>query len=933
MASVVGASGVLGASGALGTAGLGGKSLFDYNRENFLFDRDQRMKKEFQERHFRLRQASLWREDVRDIVELVELKMTNYLLVNVLMLGFDMSLWMQGRLPQGTPVWLMLGNQIGIGGSFTFLLLTVWLAVYAAVSAQSYGVRILTQLVRLPVPSWRELEACRTYGSSFEQVEPSQMFRVPFAMGNQAPRTAGAAGREPPTGNMVGAGEAGDSVTDTTTMVSGTAATPAGLGAVPRAESLGTEVSTDPWGLERRGDDLYELGCPYKEEIARLRHIKLIRHASVCWATYDAFARICMSVGVNQLMLALSYYYLGYGFVQIECPIGAYVAVTALIGLAEIVVYLDMSLPPVERRTIQALLCLGPFMSCIAAFHWSVESEWTDWIAGFIAPFAFLAHALLLLLIGSFCDVKEHECAGRTAMLPGAFGGVLYLDVFGWLPKEAAAPLRSGPTVLWEPLIGPGSGRASDDVEALRDPHERPAPHSVAYNSDGARRPVATRPDDCDPHVVPNADGEELMFGRVSYTVDAVHTELPPPEKFYQAASFMPPGALRGDMTEECADREMTSWQDIEGPAKLPAKVFKYTIWFLAFVWIVAGGAAFWKSVDALMTWTASHNTNETSIVNATDGSLGHPETILLSWPLQHVVPRSLSCDAAGRRFVVTDGLSTFTAELRGSSRGMSSKIARRARHRLIDTGAAQDFAERSRRSVAVAAFAEIERCPALLGEALQDTALSCSGRPGDCALLVLHRHGRRVTACPLMGACMRGREQAVTNVSRTWLRPGEKVAWILVGSVCEGVDAAIHRGCITLGTTQGRVARMRHEQHSVTATGTVNNIKELFPSDVFPDENGVAAVSLTKLQQRGVVRELGGGFIGFLETNRRSLWVLDAGGHGRPPRSLTLPAPGPVSTFCVGGGYVYALAEGANPELWRFPVAPAGLSGESLSL
>merc|ERR1719159_1460244 len=138
------------------------------------------MQKEFAERGFRVKQAELWREDVRDFISLTERKMSIYLLVNVLLLGFNLNLWCEGRLREGTPEWLVMGNQLAIGGSFTFLLITVWLAMHASVAAQSYQARILTQLVRLPIPTWDELEACRTYASEFESLEPKQMFRVPF---------------------------------------------------------------------------------------------------------------------------------------------------------------------------------------------------------------------------------------------------------------------------------------------------------------------------------------------------------------------------------------------------------------------------------------------------------------------------------------------------------------------------------------------------------------------------------------------------------------------------------------------------------------------------------------------------------------------------------------------------------------------------------
>merc|ERR1719491_13614 len=123
------------------------------------------------------------------------------------MMGITISLWVQGALPETTPDWLMMGNQIAIGGAFSFILLTVWLAMHASISAAGFKSRLLTQLVRLPIPTWEELEAARTYGSDFEKLEARQMFRVPYVMGWQekllrtnrqpAAPTDGAAGAAP----------------------------------------------------------------------------------------------------------------------------------------------------------------------------------------------------------------------------------------------------------------------------------------------------------------------------------------------------------------------------------------------------------------------------------------------------------------------------------------------------------------------------------------------------------------------------------------------------------------------------------------------------------------------------------------------------------------------------------------------------------------
>ena len=62
----------------------------------------------------------------------------------------------------------------------------------------------------------------------------------------------------------------------------------------------------------------------------KLRHVKLARQAMVFWQSYDAFARICMSIGVNQLLNAASYFILAYYMSEVKVPSSAtYGALTA----------------------------------------------------------------------------------------------------------------------------------------------------------------------------------------------------------------------------------------------------------------------------------------------------------------------------------------------------------------------------------------------------------------------------------------------------------------------------------------------------------------------------------------------------------------------------------------------------------------------------
>merc|ERR1719352_2168108 len=97
------------ASLALGAAAAGGiaKTTFEYNRENYMYDRKMRLETEYQIMEFRIKKAELFRDDVRDIIGLTGVKMDTYLIVNAVQLGFVVMLFCEGRLGAGTPVWLV----------------------------------------------------------------------------------------------------------------------------------------------------------------------------------------------------------------------------------------------------------------------------------------------------------------------------------------------------------------------------------------------------------------------------------------------------------------------------------------------------------------------------------------------------------------------------------------------------------------------------------------------------------------------------------------------------------------------------------------------------------------------------------------------------------------------------------------------------------
>merc|ERR1719446_1803314 len=124
--------------------------------------------------------------------------------------------------------------------------------------------------------------------------------------------------------------------------------------------SSGDDWNVDPWGLEQAGEGMPELGCGLGSDVARLRHVKLSRQAAIEWQTYDAFSRISLSMGVQQLMTAMSYYMLGYLLVQVGSKTAALLGVIVFTVISCTILTFDTTLKGCKFRLAHTLLILGP---------------------------------------------------------------------------------------------------------------------------------------------------------------------------------------------------------------------------------------------------------------------------------------------------------------------------------------------------------------------------------------------------------------------------------------------------------------------------------------------------------------------------------------------------------------------------------------------
>mmetsp|Transcript_121831 Transcript_121831/g.289684 ORF Transcript_121831/g.289684 Transcript_121831/m.289684 type:complete len:903 (-) Transcript_121831:33-2741(-) len=888
------------ATAAAGMAPGAATKVYEYNRDNFMEDREQRMKKEFNERKYRVIQAQLWRQDVRDFISLTEQKMSLYLIINVLLLSFTVTMWVEGQLPETTPDWLVIGYQIASVVAFSYLVLTIWLAMHAAVAAQSYQTRVLTQLVRLPIPTWKELEACRTAGSEFEKLESRQMFRVPFVTGTQE-------------GHVPGHTAAMTTPADTE---SGNTGGP--------DEQVDASIAADPWGLEQRGDSTYELSTYGASEIAELRHIKLLRQAAVYWQTYDAFARVSMSVGINQLMLGMSYYILGYAMLETKAPAAALAGIVAFMGSAEVVARVDLTLPTGQQRLVQCLVAIGPLFSYMASYLWTFHREETE-LAELLAPLAYISNGVSVGIMTVFVHVTEQE---NGAMVPNAFKSVLFLDVFGWVSRKGEKENAKMHLETTQAMV-PANPQVA----------RKPAASAVQYDSycnSLPSKPVVARPgENEDMRYLPGAP-------RAWESVNAIE---PPAKDFWDAVTFMPPGSRQREKVDdllreeqkdtedfanfgispspsnffmfvapEAKDEDIVTGHEQEAPGAAPWRIFRNMSLITSILWIFAGvwafmcvavpqlidiGLAFEDEIASEIHHPPSSEHAKLAPVH-TGLALGEHRSSLLNlrvsmksakfqavdttWPYSGFRATGLSCDTEGGHLLVTDGVSTFLAAVKEAPPVEKERI--RLRHSVGPTITAE--------------FAQVP-CSAALGERLQDTALACFEN-ATCEALVLHQQGQRLASCHMNGG------SSSLSVASHWQSAGEKASFVMLDPAClrsPGADL-LSPGCTSVGTSKWRSARLQRGARG----------DDLVPADVLEEKEKDLSRGPPKSMRLMTER-----YLGVLNSDEKFLELLDLDNGGATSAKLPLNTDMSLEGFCISSTGIFFLGGGSRPKLLRLPI------------
>ena len=344
------------------------KDLFLYNRQNFGFNRGIELERVYQVQKMRIEQVELYREDIRDLFELTISKMDSYLIVNTLSLAFTMGFFYEGRLPENTPAWLMWLWALTLLSAMVYLLLSVWFALHAVVTAQTFAVRILTQWLRLPIPSPADIRAAAPRLEDFERGAVREILRLPVLSPGEKTESAGSF-------SLTGAAAASARVRR---------------------------------NLETQYTDFVE-------------HFQLFRNLQVNWTGFDAYARVTMVLGTFNILYLIGYFAMAHFLFALK-QLGSISFLVGMFAFSALHARHNFVLSPRAHLLVVFILALGPAISTAAAVL-AMENR-TSTVTAWLAPFSFAAHAMIAL----FFLYQGYESAGT---LPTGFTTVVSIDLLG----------------------------------------------------------------------------------------------------------------------------------------------------------------------------------------------------------------------------------------------------------------------------------------------------------------------------------------------------------------------------------------------------------------------------------------------------------------------------------------------------------------------
>lgn len=181
-------------------------------------------------------------------------------------------------------------------------------------------------------------------------------------------------------------------------------------------------------------------------ELRNHRHVQLFRQLQAHWQCYDAYARVCMALGVRQLIQAVTYFLIGLLLVDNEAPTVAFMATLAFQSLAVSISVLDIhGLPCYGNLDLSIIGMLPALVACTSlclaprTAEGALKEDHTYFLALAAYPLEICWFEILYWVAAPTRD---------EAAVPSHFRTVLFMDVFGEVDDPTDADFITGHRIL-----------------------------------------------------------------------------------------------------------------------------------------------------------------------------------------------------------------------------------------------------------------------------------------------------------------------------------------------------------------------------------------------------------------------------------------------------------------------------------------------------
>lgn len=377
---------------------------------------------------YKIQKQGLQRTDIDDLMSLTTSRMDTYHVVGILLLSFCISWFSGGVAGSELPSWFdslfLISNICAVG----YLVISVWLALHASTAAHSVGVRLKTSVFRLSIPDPRTVEGLKMGLFSVSEHMKNLPQQVPDVAnsalkGLQSSRKSVSEywKNRPKTFSELMpnlSSKLFDSSTSSASDVWQSSVR------VPHGTS-DISMATFERNATMNTESEFEEPAPCYDD---QKHFHCFLEEQSKWLSYDAYARLCMTLGMNQMLQALSYFVVGH--VQVLSLFPALLTFFAVDVLAYLMMRLDTRDDFHSRKQtfLWLFIILLPALFSGPALFLALTAR-HEKVAHFLSTPTFMIHSTILGYIGSHMQKPRKTIRREGVALPLHLRTVNYLNV------------------------------------------------------------------------------------------------------------------------------------------------------------------------------------------------------------------------------------------------------------------------------------------------------------------------------------------------------------------------------------------------------------------------------------------------------------------------------------------------------------------------